>query len=307
MSDISEKYVNILLSTYNGEQFVLEQLNSLYTQTYPFIRIYVRDDGSSDSTLSLLRDEQSKGKLMLLPEGKNIGASASFFTLLGGSKNAGFFAFCDQDDIWNKDKIERAVTEFAQVTDDIPTMYFSAVECVDAENNFIKLLSPTQKIGFGNALVENVAIGCTVVLNKSARDLIVREPPSQCLMHDSWCYLVISCFGTVLYDSRPSMRYRQHSNNVFGAPTSAIDSLIRRVKRFSFRSNGVFRFSDQSTIFLNIYGNAIPERYKAILNLYVMAKHSFIARLQLLITPRVWRQKMLDNLILKLLILLNYY
>ena len=307
ISNMSQKTVNILLSTYNGEKFVLEQLNSIYEQTYPFIKIYVRDDGSSDSTLNLLKNEQSQGKITLLPSGDNIGAAASFFTLLSDSSGADFFAFCDQDDIWNKDKIERAVIMLDSVTDGVPTMYFSAVEVVDAEDNFIKVLSPKRKIGFGNALVENVAIGCSVVLNKLARALIVRELPSQCLMHDSWCYLVMSCLGLVVYDDYPSMRYRQHSNNVFGAPTSSMDSLIRKVKRFSFRKKGVFRFSDQVTIFMKIYGNIIPENNKEVIGLYARAEHSFFGRLQLLLSPAVWRQKRFDNLILKLLVLLNCY
>ncbi len=307
MSEINEKYVNILMSTYNGEDFILEQLNSLYSQTYPFIRIYVRDDGSSDSTYKILSDEQSKGRIILFPQGDNLGPANSFFKLLDSSENADFFAFCDQDDLWNVDKVERAVATIREIAEDEPAMYFSSVECVDEKNKLIKLIAPSKDIGFGNALVENIAIGCTMVLNKSARVLIAKDPPSNCLMHDSWCYLVVSCFGIVLYDPLPSMRYRQHSNNVFGAPSSAIDSLVRRIKRFSFSQYGVFRFGDQAAIMSSIYGNDIPDKQKAILNLIVTGKYSIFHRLRLAMSKHIWRQNIIDNFILRILILVNRY
>ncbi|MDI1307811.1 MAG: glycosyltransferase family 2 protein [Methylotenera sp.] len=303
----SSNQVNVLLSTYNGEAYLHEQLQSLYQQTYENIRIFVRDDGSSDSTYGILQQVASENRIFLQRPDANIGPAASFFSLLDISGDAGFYAFCDQDDIWNRDKLERAVLALGSLPEDIPAMYFSRLDYVDANNQFIKLSPQPEKIGFGNALVENIATGCTVVLNKSARDLIIKSLPDRCLMHDSWCYLVISCFGEVLFDDQSTMRYRQHSNNAIGAATSVWDSYIRRVKRFSLFKHGVFRFSDQAETFLERYSEVLSDEAKALLLEFLGAKKLFLGRFRLVFNRKIWRQSILDNLILKLLILMNRY
>lgn len=299
--------LSVLLSTFNGEAYLLEQLDSVYKQTYKSVQIYVRDDGSTDSTLDFLEIEQSQNRLTLFSGDQNIGPAASFFKLLSASDNSSFFAFCDQDDLWSKDKLERAVSALKSISIDTPAMYFSAVECVDERNCFIRLSSMPKKIGFGNALVENIATGCTIVLNKSARNLIVKSLPDKFLMHDSWCYLVISCFGEVVFDPKPTMRYRQHSNNVIGASTSLWNTLARRIKRFSFRKDNVFRFSDQAERFLILYRDSIPLTQKLLLLSVVEAKKSFSKRMKLTMNLKIWRQSTLDDLILRVLILLNRY
>ncbi len=299
--------VNVLLSTYNGEAYLLEQLQSLYQQTYPNTKIIVRDDGSTDSTLNLLLREASLGKLTLLPQGGNIGPATSFFKLLETSGNADFYALCDQDDIWVSNKIELAVKAIKQLPSEIPVMYFSRLMYVDSKNQFIKLSALPSSIGFGNALVENVATGCTVVLNKAARDLIVKNIPSQCVMHDSWCYLIISCLGQVIYDPFPSIRYRQHVANAIGASLSVMDTIKRRIKRFKFQKDGVFRFSNQAETLFALYENQIASENRTILKQFVNAKESLPRRLMLALSRYIWRQGFVDNLILRVLILLNRY
>ena len=100
--------VTVLLSTYNGSKFLQQQLNSLYEQTYPNIRILVRDDGSSDSTRSILENEQLSGRIDILRGHENLGPGLSFFKLLhnAASTETEYVAFCDQDDVWHPHKIE---------------------------------------------------------------------------------------------------------------------------------------------------------------------------------------------------------
>lgn len=299
--------VNVLLSTYNGEAYLHEQLLSLYLQTYQHTKIYVRDDGSSDSTLDILQKEASENRLSLQISEANLGPAASFFRLLETSGDSGFYAFCDQDDIWNSDKIEMAVYAIQRFSPKIPVMYFSRLTYVDSENNFIKFSPIPRVLGFGNALVENVATGCTVVMNKIARDLIVKSLPTECLMHDSWCYLLISSLGEVIFDSKSHIHYRQHSSNAIGASTSVLQTIYRRFKRFQIAEYGVFRFSNQAENFLNLYFNLIPENKRHLLQLFIMAKQSFKARVELALSKDVWRQNPIDNFILRLLILINRY
>lgn len=300
--------VNILLSTYNGAKYLQPQLDSLYQQTYINCSIFVRDDGSSDDTLDILKEAQSKGSLHILPSNENLGPANSFFALLKESPaDCGFFAFCDQDDIWMQDKIHNAVTALKQFSDDTPVMYFSRVTYVDANNKYIKLSPLPKCVGLGNALVENVAIGCTVVINKPARDLITQKIPKTCLMHDSWCYLLMSCLGNVIYDPMLSINYRQHASNTIGASTSILQTIIRRFKRFKIGKHGVFRYSNQSELLLELYGNLIGENKKELIVQFVNAKQSFHKRLILALSPKIWRQNFIDNLILRALIIFNRY
>jgi glycosyltransferase involved in cell wall biosynthesis len=308
MSLISqEAQVNVLLSTFNGEAYLHEQLQSLYQQTYPNIKIIVRDDGSSDSTVSLLKKEAAKEKLLLIPSLSNIGPAASFFDLLRQPFDASFFAFCDQDDIWVPQKIELAVNAIGQFPEGVPVMYFSRLKYVDSTNKLIKLSPLPKKIGFGNALVENIATGCTIVINKAAKELIEKDIPKQCLMHDSWCYLLISCMGKVIYDPSPTIHYRQHASNAIGASTSVIDTMKRRFKRLKLFNRKVFRFSDQAENFLKLYDNLVPQKEKSLLLRFVNARQSWIKRVMLAFSQCIWRQSIIDNIILRVLILFNRF
>ena len=301
------KQVNVLLSTYNGERFLLEQLHSLYQQTYPKINIVVRDDGSSDSTLNILKKEVSEGKLVLLPANANVGPAASFLKLLEASGTAGFYAFCDQDDVWHPQKIEIAVEAISKMSPEIPVMYFSRVTYVDAENNVMKLSPLPKFVGFGNALVENVATGCTVVINKAAKDLIVRYLPKQCLMHDSWCYLLISCFGKVIFDPISHINYRQHSANTIGASMSTLQTIFRRFKRFRFDKNDHFKYTNQAEQFLNLYSDQLPSDKQELLQQFVDVGSSFKSRICLALSKHIWRQSVIDNIIVRILILINRF
>ena len=106
---MKNKEVVILISTYNGEKYLAEQLDSLLNQTYQNIKIFIRDDGSKDKTIDIIKEYQKKSEKIFLTEGKNIGFINSFFELLKLSNNADYYAYCDQDDVWMEDKIERAV------------------------------------------------------------------------------------------------------------------------------------------------------------------------------------------------------
>lgn len=304
----SNKKISILLSTYNGETYLADQLESLYQQSHKNTKIFVRDDGSQDGTANILQKEASSRRLHLIHSDKNLGPAASFFALLANAEKADYYAFCDQDDIWETDKLERAISKLSLCSTDIPVMYFTRLSFVNADNQFIKLSPiPQNPIGFGNALVENIATGCTVVINEAARDLLSRNLPEKCVMHDSWIYLVVSCFGQIIYDDYPSIRYRQHANNAIGTATSTFDVLARRVKRFRFKRNALFRYSDQAAMLLKLFNTEISETNKSTLIQLTAGQSSLKQRVKLIFTKSIWRQNLFDDLILRLLILFNRY
>lgn len=308
MNNPTQAKFSILLSTYNGEKYLTEQLNSLYAQNHQNMDIVVRDDSSVDDTRQILQKEATGGRLTVIEPGQNIGPAASFFKLLSVSKDADYYAFCDQDDIWEATKLERAAHMLNDVPEDVPAMYFSRLKFVDSSNQCIKLSSvPLKKIGFGNALVENIATGCTVVINHSARKLLLKHLPEKCVMHDAWIYLVISCFGVVLYDDHPSIRYRQHANNAIGTATNVMDTLMRRIKRFRFKKAALFRYSDQAEMLLRFFEQDISGNNKKILKDITAGHHSLLCRLKLISSTSIWRQNNIDNFILRVLILFNRY
>lgn len=299
--------VTVLLSTYNGSKFLQEQLNSLYEQTYPDIRILVRDDGSSDSTRSILESEQSKGRIDMLEGHNNLGPALSFFELLRNAASSGteYVAFCDQDDVWHPHKIAHAVASLAEKPGSCPAMYCSRLEIVDEQLKHIGYTEVPRQIGFGNALVENVAVGCTMVLNRKAIDLICGNLPSKVLIHDWWCYLVVSCFGEVIFDNSPDIKYRQHGSNTIGVAANTFERLGRKLSRFFGSGGGHLWLSEQASVFSSIFKEQIPLSQRLVLNKFVAAKSSFRCRLQLVFSREIWRQKWFDNLILRFLVLIN--
>ncbi len=296
--------VTVLMSTYNGSQFLQQQLASLYEQTYPHVKILVRDDGSTDSTPDILANEQLRGAIEQLNAQDNLGATGSFFELLrhAAQTDTAYVAFCDQDDVWLANKIERAVSVLAKVSDR-PALYCSRLEIVDEQLQSLDLSFKPEKIGFGNALVENIAVGCTMVLNRKAIALLCQQTlPCQVYVHDWWCYLVIACFGEVIFDDHALIKYRQHGGNAIGAATNPVGVLKRKLARLL---NGRLWISEQAVVFLQLFADRLPPAQYELVELLIKAKSSFWCRIRLALSTAVWRQKGMDNFILRLVVLMN--
>lgn len=300
------KNITVLLSTYNGSRYLNSQLDSLVCQTYPTFNILVRDDGSTDSTLRILKTEQANAKLDVLGNYNNLGVTGSFFELLhhAALTDTEYVAFCDQDDVWLPTKIETAISALSSFSD-TPSLYCSRQEFVDEHLNHLGFSSIPRKIGFGNALFENIAVGCTMVLNRKAVDLLCQQRlPDEVYVHDWWCYLVLSCFGKVFYDDQALIKYRQHSGNAIGASSSYLGVVKRKLCRLF---NGKLWISEQARVFYSLFADRLSSDDRALVELLLKAKSSFWHRLILMFSKDIWRQKFLDNLILRVVILLNRF
>ncbi|MCQ8103087.1 glycosyltransferase family 2 protein [Methylomonas sp. SURF-2] len=302
----SLRNISVLLSTYNGSRYLNYQLDSLINQTYPDLNILVRDDGSTDSTLEILKAEKAKTKLDVLGNHNNLGVTGSFFELLrhAASTDTEYVAFCDQDDVWLPTKIEAAISALSSFSD-TPSLYCSRQEFVDEHLNHLGFSSIPKKMGFGNALFENIAVGCTMVLNRKAVDLLCKQRlPNEVYVHDWWCFLVLSCFGKIIFDDRALIKYRQHSGNAIGASSSYLGILKRKLDRLF---NGKLWISEQATVFYSLFADRLSPNDRTLVELLLKAKSSFWHRLVLAFSRNIWRQKFLDNLILRLVILLNRF
>ena len=300
-------YLAILLSTYNGARYLRPQLDSLYCQAGADIRILVRDDGSSDDTLAILQAEADAGHLTILSGGQNLGPAMSFLTLLKQEAltDTSYAAFCDQDDVWRPEKIARALA-MLRGKEDRPAMVCTRVELVDEDLHSIGFLPvPRRKIGLGNALVEDIATGCTIVLNRKAIDLVNGYWPDKPQMHDWWCYLVLSCMGEVVYDSWPSLLYRQHGNNVVGVARTPLARFSKRFRRFLGKHKQPAWCTHHARLLLDGYGDQMAVEYRTLLQQFVRAKTDWKTRVGLAFSPALWRQGWMDTWIMRMLMLMN--
>ncbi|MEX0681344.1 MAG: glycosyltransferase family 2 protein [Balneolales bacterium] len=305
--------IAVLMSTLNGIHYLNEQIDSILAQQDVQITIFIRDDGSKDGTLSLLENYATRFPQIKVDTGENIGVFASFMKLL---KDAGtgfdMYAFCDQDDYWKPDKLFRAAKKIGlQQNNSLPTipcMYYSRLEFTDERLRTIGYSTIPTTHGFNNALVQNQATGCTVVLNVAARNLICSKIPDWALMHDWWCYLVTSAFGHVCYDDNPGILYRKHKTNVTPATPNFLMELYARTLRFMGHNDIPEKVTDQARIFLQCFGEKLSGEKHAILKGFLNARDkALFGRIRYAVNMPVRRNTPLDNLIMRLLVILGRF
>ena len=211
----------VLLSTYNGAKYLKEQLDSLYAQTLiDSIDFLVRDDGSSDDTQLILDEYQNAHSNFKWYQGENKRPARSFWELLTKASGYDYYAFADQDDVWNKDKIEIAINELNKLDNKKPLLYMSDVHVVDKDLKHLAkgFVDASIPVGYAYSLSNSVCPGCTFVFNEEARKLATKFNAEEYIDHHDWTlYKIIACFGEVIFDKTTHMDYRQHGNNVIGA------------------------------------------------------------------------------------------
>ncbi len=292
--------VAILLCTYHGQHYLADQLDSIAAQTHLNWEVWASDDGSQDDTHTILEAyrEQWGGERLSIHDGPAQGFAANYLSLTCKADIAAdYFAYSDQDDIWEVDKLQRAVAWLQSVPAGVPALYCSRTRLVDANNRDIGL-SPLflKPPSFPNALMQSIGGGNTMVFNQAARALL-REAGEQIdvVSHDCWAYMVVSgCGGQVFYDAYPSLRYRQHGGNLVG--TNA--GWSARLTRVGMLWNGWFRdWNERNIDALLKLGDRLTPENRAILERFARARHrSMLPRLIALKRCGIYRQTLLGNL-----------
>jgi glycosyltransferase involved in cell wall biosynthesis len=293
--------VEVLLSTYDGERWLPAQLDSLLGQRHRELRVAVRDDGSSDGTTAVLARFAAQDDRLTWSAGSNVGAARSFLTLLEDvGQEADAVAFCDQDDVWEPDHLVRALAALASAPPG-PVLWCSDVLVCDES---LLPLRPHAAVrrgpSFENALVENVATGCTIVLNRAAVDLLAPARPRSPVMHDAWCYLVIAALGRVIYDPRPSVRYRLHGSNTMGLSAGVLTSLLARVRR-AWRGPHVGAWSRQAEDLRREFGDLLPAPVARELDAFLAGRYRRWRRLRYAVVGSAHRQRPLGTAAMRLL------
>lgn len=300
--------VQVLLSTYNGEKYIDDQLKSLLSQKSVELHIIIRDDGSSDGTVGKIHKyiAQYPGQISMT-ENENLGVVGSFFDLIGRATDGyDYYAFCDQDDVWNDNKLIKGIFLLTQKSQGQPLMYCAATQMVDQHLAPLNIWpnSPPKKLSLYNALIENVCVGCTMIINKKALNIVRSNPPfnlKNVIMHDWWIYLVVSTFGEVVFDSEPSILYRQHQSNALGGSTDGwMDKWKKRSRRFLNGQNHHI-LSNQAKEFKTVYTQLMDIKQRNEVNeLIQIQQQNVVKRVIYILKTPFYRQSRIDNIVFKI-------
>lgn len=292
--------IAILLSTYNSEKFLREQLDSISAQSASDWKVWISDDGSQDSTLEIIKKYQEQwGKQKLsVQSGPQQGFSLNFLSLINNSHiQDDYYAYSDHDDVWHSNKLEKAIKWIGTIPKETPALYCGRTHLVD--ENLTELgFSPLFKRppSFANAIVQNIGGGNTMVFNHAARVLLQNVDISKGVVSHDWLtYQVVTACGVeVFYDDIPTIDYRQHTTNVVGSN----NHWKARFIRLKMLLQGTFRdWSDSNIFALESLDSKLSEDSRAIIEqMHLLKNNSLQTGIKELMNLRVYRQTLMGNL-----------
>ncbi|PCS00103.1 glycosyltransferase family 2 protein [Lactococcus fujiensis] len=297
--------INVCLSTYNGEAFLSEQIKSILNQTYPDFTLLIRDDGSTDRTVELIKSYQAKDKRIEFineEDIKNIGAPRSFYELVR-YEQADFYFFSDQDDVWKADKISLFISEAQQQNNSKPITYYSNFTTVNEELRTIRQLAYPDKeqVTLEQNLVGNKIIGCSIMINNAlARIWELYDFDIDSSYHDSYLVLMALSMGKLVFINNSTILYRQHSHNLIGdkKKASPLNSFWAMIYSSTVRAEDIS---------VKYQKYIVPDRKEIISDFYKLSFYSFFKRLFLVERHRYNRGNFKENLMVKVLLISQFH
>jgi len=300
--NLSNIPVSILLSTHNGAKYLPDLLESLLQQTHRNWRLFLRDDCSEDNSQEIIFNYQNRysQKIKLLTTSQSrppLGAAQSFGRLLQESTGQ-YFMFADQDDVWHSNKIalslekillcekQHGVETPILIHTDL-TVVNDALEPINHSYIQHRNLDPTRN-QTNQLLLQNIVTGCTACFNLALKDL-VGNIPATAPMHDWWLALTASCFGAIEFIYQPTIDYRQHTQNIIGAPASGKNiSTTKILKKLKELRKELYLSIKQAQTLLNLYEQQLTIEQKELLHTFAtIKKNSFIKKRLLLLKYNV--------------------
>ena len=281
------------MSTYNGEKYLIEQLDSIFSQSYQNFVLYVRDDGSTDKTVEILN--QYRGKLknpekMMLYQEKNIGFCQSFFELLKISEHGDYWTFSDQDDIWYPDKLKHAVEWMENGNTDIPRMYHSGIVFADDNMNVLQKYDIGKyKFCFQKAITSNVFYGFSMMINKTLREELLKSDPQYIFYHDWYIGMIVTGFGEYCFSDQVDAAHRIHASN-----TSAV-SLRSKLPLLKKLFSGDMFYTRQAIEYKRVYWSKLSKQDKRVLELFDSRRGKFRKAITKAFYPRRWNQRIFEE------------
>lgn len=297
----------VLLATYNGSEVLQEQVNSLLDQSLD-IDILIRDDGSKDDSLNIIKRYESENEnIKFLKDNQSSNSAKENFSILLeyalSLEKYEYFMFCDQDDIWKRNKVLKTLTKLKEqetLEQDIPILVHTNLEVVDENLNLLsrsywnyQKIDPS-KDGLNTLLVQNIITGNTMMLNKKCAKLSSKIP-KDVIMHDWWIGMVTSSFGKIIYLKEPTILYRQHSANDTGASKFGFMSIVKKLLKFT--NINTQKYLLQGKLFFEIYKDQLDEEKKELLEEFINIRaYPFYKRWYTLYKYKILKNKLTRNI-----------
>lgn len=283
--------VLVLMSTYNGERFLEEQLDSILSQEDVNVSLLVRDDGSKDNTCQILSDYALKHQNIELKLCENVGFVKSFSELVKMAVtldiDADYYAFADQDDIWMPKKLAMACSVLAMKDNSKPNLFTSNSMQIDAEGRELELFhkGPEPKFRKGNVLVFGTEQGCSMVFNRKAVEIYSEHEPSL-TWHDRWLYHICYFLGSVTYDHQPLFYYRRHEKNALAnhkaGSLEGEPSKIVRVYRILFVEPPVTNHVEMAQEFYDHFASRLKKDDQKLFRRFIVCRRSLASKIYML-------------------------
>ena len=291
--------VNVVISTYNGERYIQEQLSSLFGQEYQNIDIYVRDDGSGDKTIQILQKYAERGQIVLF-KGENVGYCKSFMKLLEMTEEGDYWAFCDQDDIWYPDKVRLAVEWMESQRQDKPLLYYSLSKMIDEEGNKLGIEKPPKKaLNFYRAMTGTFGVGFSMVINKALREEMLKCNPEKVHAHDWLAGAVALGFGKVHVNHKICAKYRRLDTSV-----TRISFMKKITWALSMLKNDG-DVKDRNIEYYRVYKKNLPSDKAKIASLFGGRRYSLRKSLIKALYPKRWRPNISSEIVMRCLMLIG--
>lgn len=304
------KKIAVLLSAYNGERYIEEQIESILNQIdIDNIRLIIRNDGSCDNTINIINRLKNSNPNIEIINGNNIGLVASFFELLKYAYNSNFdyYSFSDQDDYWFPEKLSIAIRELEGKTE--PCMYASC--SLIADENLNTRGKTTQKkvkdITFFNSAIQNFCPGHNQVLNRAMAEKVLKSTiySKEIYSQDLWITQVATVTGKIIFDNSPHTLYRQHSNNQLSFGKSMIEWAIDHIKRLM--KNEGQKIAVQLKYFVDCYNEYLNDEQKEEIQFFFDSQKSFFKRVRYAVRTKMYRQKSYETPMFKMIYIISGY
>ena len=306
---MNKKKIVVLISTYNGEKYLKQQIDSILNQKSSHqIDLRVRDDGSTDGTIEILQSYVEKyPKSVQVYFRENIGYINSFFELIREAEGYDYYALSDQDDIWLEDKIETAVEACESSAYNGPLLYGSSSFLV---NDQLEIMGETQKnlkgITWDNLLIQNFFPGHTQVFNDALCKMLKAEVDcSKIYVHDFWITYMAFLHGKAIFDNQSHTYYRQHGTNTVGFGKNTVEWIVERLKRIGHSDNK--KIATQISYFYDTCEEYMDEELKEKVGAFIHSQTSLGRRISYLRKTNLYRQKNFETVLFKILYLLGGY
>ena len=309
MEKSNTKKILVIMSTYNGEKHLREQIDSIMCQkTEHEVHLRIRDDGSKDTTCEIIESYIEKYPMRIeLIRGENKGYNYSFFSLIRGAEGYDYYSISDQDDVWLPDKLQIACESIDKIKEDIPVMYASTSYLVhDDMIPYGTTRKKERELTMLNTIIQNICPGHTQVMNNRLVELLNEEiDTNRIYVYDSWIQNIANLYGVIVFDNEPHTYYRQYEGNQLGSGSGMIGQLIASVKRVS--TNDGHKYRRQIEYFLERNVNQLKKQgsFKEI-NRFVTSK-TVLRRLEYFFTGKTYRQKRIETFTFRCAVLIGKY